>query len=403
MNISYHRKYLKYKNKLNKKHFLFNLFFHYKIYRYTCIYMYRDKYLKYKNKYLNLKGGSKNINYKRYIFDDDESVVKRPNTRHILRFSQQVAHKNDNLIEYTEENANIVITKKLNNSIGLQFIFGILHNLWSNLQANSLNWIYEPVKAKKQLEKQVNIPNIKDNLIINWIVIKILKELKPMYDQLYILGNKVNEKEEEKKGKDIKEIGMIDTEINKIIEESEEIYKDNDYESLIHSIFFKKKEPILQERIINATMDAIELILNEEWLLNDFNKGNIVFYTDDDVVLLDAKDIDLDTVDTADVELDQFFNENLKVMLIDWKYVKSPEENKSDYYATWDWKTWGNKELKTIFANNNSMRNNIISNSFLFGNIEKYLLKFDEIIEKHRKQLIIEKSKQELQKAEGAD
>ena len=157
------------------------------------------------------------------------------------------------------------------------------------------------------------------------------------------------------------------------IEEAKNLLEKNgplDYNSSIHKaneIFEKhfKSFVALPDRIVNEIIEALRLIVTKKWILKDFNKGNIVFYYE---ILPGEGD-----------NLTSFFNDNLKVKLIDWKYVFSPEQNEENNFSAWD-------SRESLAANMLPMKTNMqILNPLIIGDIRQYIEEFDQIIKSYRK------------------
>jgi hypothetical protein len=297
---------------------------------------YFSKYCKYKKKYLDLKAGATAESKK------SSDVMVRHKGMHSLRFSNEISKLNPNLLEYEEDQTNEekVITRKLPNSTNfynLSIFVTDVKKQCLNLLGSILEQDEEFAHYKKVTEKFINRKKENEKPLFKWVLDKFNVQMKPS------------------------------------IEEAKNILAENgpfDYNSSIHKaneIFEKhfKSFVALPDRIVNEIIEALRIIVTKKWILKDFNKGNIVFYYE---ILPNEGD-----------NLTSFFNDNLKVKLIDWKYVFSPEQNEENNFSAWD-------SRESLVANMLPMKTNMqILSPLVIGDIRQYIEEFDKIIKEYRK------------------
>lgn len=144
----------------------------------------------------------------------------------------------------------------------------------------------------------------------------------------------------------------------------------------LYNNFFKDKT-ILSNKVINDLFEAIRFIVSEDWLLNDFNQGNILFYMEDEEIELLSK------INEPE-KINKFFEENLKIKLIDWKYVSTPEKNIKEKFDRWD-----NSSIYAGISNMISMKGNIQRlRPELFGSTSDLIEKLEKMIYMKQRQII---------------
>lgn len=296
---------------------------------------YYSKYIKYKRKYLDLKAGataeSKN----------SSDIMVRHKGMHSLRFSNEISKLNPNLLEYEEDatNEEKVITRKLPNSTSfynLSIFVTDVKKQCLNLLESILEQDEDFAHYKKTTERYIKRKKENEKPLFKWVLDKINVQMKPAIDE----------------AKSIVKNTPLDSQL---------------IESKATEIFEKhfKTFVTLPDRIVNEIIEALRLIVTNKWILKDFNKGNIVFYYE---ILPNEGD-----------NLTSFFNDNLKVKLIDWKYVFSPEQNEENNFSAWD-------SRESLVANMLPMKTNMqVLSPLVIGDINQYIEEFEQIIKGYRK------------------
>lgn len=304
---------------------------------------------------------------------------KAENYPNVIKFVNEVAIHDDNLLNYEVLDGDI-FSQKISNVVSIDTLDSSLSKL-IQMGIQELRYIYNKSELEATIEEYVGedktYPSYSDLLRDNLSsarhhglerAIKKLDKGGKFITRYFF--NKIEDK-------------IIETIMREYDKYSgSEVVEPEDVEEKIkefQGVLFN--DSLLNDRLIGEILLSIKNILEKGWILKDFNRGNVLFYlsTVNETLfsLLDKPPQELTSENYAAIET--FMNENLKFMLIDWKYVSPPEVNRENNYQFWD------REVN--IANMLPMRSNIhINFGILFGSkkLKEFMSECDGIIESKR-------------------